>query len=67
MPFVTISLPSASCSSCEMTSIEFRALLGGIGGGEGAETVQEGESDETGIFFGEEESTVGNSTSETTC
>lgn len=50
-----------------MTSIEFSALLGGIGGGEGAETVQEGESDETGIFFGEEESTVGNSTSETTC
>lgn len=68
--FATMSLPSASCSSCEMTSIEFGALLGGAGDCEGAETAQGGGgggADEAGILCAGDECTAGNRTSETTC
>lgn len=67
MLFGTVSLPSASCSSCEMTSIEFCASHVGIEDCGGTGVVQGGETDETGVLRAGDESTVGNNTSETTC
>lgn len=64
MLFAALSSPSASRSSCEMTSIELHIGTEGSGG---ADTVHEGETDETGVICAGDESTAGNNTSETTC
>lgn len=50
-----------------MTSIEFCALHGGTEDCGGAEEVQGGETDESGVLCAGDESSDGNNTSETTC
>lgn len=67
MLFAAISSPSASCSSCEMTSTEFCALHGGTEDCGGAGEVQGGETDESGVLCAGDDTSVGNNTSETTC
>lgn len=50
-----------------MTSTEFCASHGGTEDCGGAEAVQGGEADKTGVLCAGDESAVGNKTSETTC
>lgn len=67
MVFAAASSPSASCSSCEMTSTDLCASHGGTEGCGFVEVVQGGELDKTGVLCAGGESLVGNKTSETTC
>lgn len=67
MVFAAASSPSASCSSCEMTSTDFCASPGGTEGCGFVEAVQGGELDNCGVLCAGDESLVGNKTSETTC
>lgn len=67
MLFAAIRSPSASCSSCEITSTELCALHRGTEDCGGAKAVHGGETDETGVLCAGDESTIGNNTSETTC
>ena len=62
-----LSSPSASCSSCEMTPMEFCVSHGVTEDCGAAEATREGAADETWLLCTGDESAVGNSTSETTC
>lgn len=61
------SSPSASCSSCEMTSTDLSASLEETEAGGGVDAGRGRELDKTGVLGPGQESLVGNKTSETTC